>query len=64
MRTITSIELAGRNDNEISAMCGAFIEAMARTEPYSPEWRMAQWSLDSTMRERSRRLRRLSPGGP
>jgi|GEM_PF-5425589 len=64
MLTITSHSLTRQTETEISALCRAFIEAMARTEPYSPEWRFAQWSLDTALRERTRRLSRPGWAGP
>ncbi len=62
MKIIKTCELASQTDNEISALCSAFIKAMERSEPFSTDWKIAQWSLHTLMRERRHRLRRISPG--
>ena len=62
MLLFTRGELTSRSKNEISSLIGEFIKAGEQLEPFSPEWRFVQHLIDSAQRERSRRLRRISPG--
>lgn len=55
MQIITAYELMRRDDTELGALFRSFNLAMARTKPFTQEWRDAVCSVESILRERSRR---------
>lgn len=60
MQVMTSSTLQTKNEGEISSLCAAYAKAMEASEPFSQEWRFAQWGFEATMRERRRRLHRVT----
>jgi len=61
MRFVAGSQLIRRNETELDALFLAFNMAVARTEPFSKEWKDAMLSVDNIISERKRRASLPAP---
>ena len=62
MRFIAGSQLIRRSETELDALLLAFNQALARSKPFSEEWKDAQLSVDNILSERKRRANAPAPG--
>jgi len=61
MRFIAGSQLVRRSDAELGALLLAFNQALARSKPFTEEWKDAQLSVDNILCERKRRVNAPAP---
>ena len=56
MRFVTGSQLVRRSETELDALLLAFNQALARSKPFSEDWKDAQLSVENILSERRRRI--------
>jgi hypothetical protein len=62
MRFVAGSQLVRRSETELDALLLAFNQALARSRPFSEEWKDARLSVDNILSERRRRIACPGPG--
>ena len=61
MRFVTGSQLVRRSETELDALLLAFNQALARSRPFSEDWKDAQLSVENILSERRRRINAPAP---
>lgn len=62
MRFVAGSQLIRRSETELDALLLVFNQALARSRPFSEEWKDARLSVDNILSERRRRTVYRGPG--
>jgi len=62
MRFVAGSQLVCRSETELDALLLGFNQALARSRPFSEEWKDARLSADNILSERRRRIVYRGPG--